>query len=57
MKQRTERWVPIPFRNEEQHSCRVLMKDGVWLVPPEERPKIAPAPPDEDRRARGGGGN
>lgn len=30
---------------EEHHrervlSCRVLMKDGVWLVPPNQRPKI-----------------
>lgn len=50
MKPPTERWAPVPFRASEPPECRVLMRDGEWLVPPEKRPALPPAPADEDRR-------
>jgi hypothetical protein len=34
---------------ENAPAIRVLMRDGKWLVPPEERPKVAPAPKEESR--------
>lgn len=50
---RTYRSTVPPVANEDLAlPCRQLMKDGEWLVPPDQRPKkMAPPPGAEERDA------
>lgn len=47
---RNERFVPIPYRSPAAPPCKQIMSAGT-LQPGCDMPKLAPPPPDEDRRA------